>query len=154
MNRVRSDLHETDQSASADKSRELLVRHLRLHGEDEHVVAENQHSEGDHAQHGSVCAADGDCDYSCRSCDDGEQSHEPAFDAEEGGRLVKGTPSKVTLDLVLPFHLLDDYEPYQLHDHERDDEASSVIEEGVGGCRFALEELGEDRKQLHESDKS
>ena len=70
------------------------------------------------------------------------------------GRLVEGTPYAVPFDLFLPVHVLDDHQPYQLHYHERDYEASSVIEEGIRRSRLTLEELGEDREELHESDKS
>ena len=51
----------------------------------------------------------------------------------------------------MPVHLLDNHQPYQLHYHESDYESTSVIEEGIRRSRLTLEELCEDRKQLHES---
>ena len=68
--------------------------------------------------------------------------------------MVEATPCAESSDLILSVHTLDDYQSDELHYHEGDDEASSVIEEGISRGRLTLEELGEDRKELHESDKS
>lgn len=45
--------------------------------------------------------------------------------------MVEATPCAESSDLILSVHTLDDYQSDELHYHEGDDEASSVIEEGI-----------------------